>query len=143
MAVRAEPEHLEVDAARALKRPIVACELRVEVVSVAVEKVHAIRPAAKPAEEMLLHERAVAARRILADPDELIQIERRHARETDATRALPGDQAVVETQRCAAGREAEHEGGIQADRGGDLTDSNIGDVIGSRQHAELHWSSSR
>ena len=72
-----EPEDLQIDAAGAFDRALVAPHSARQVGRWPVEEMNPARRQVDVVEEMPLHERAIAARIRRRDADELIEVERR------------------------------------------------------------------
>src|SRR5262245_44371243 len=83
VTVRAEPEDLQVDAACALDRSLVARALGGRVARHPVQEMDLSRRHVHVIEEMPTHERAVAAGIRRRETDEFVEIERRRLREID------------------------------------------------------------
>src|SRR4051794_7154419 len=121
VAVRAEAENLQVDAARPLDGPLVLRAFGREIAGRSVQEMDAARRHVDAAEEMRLHERAIAGRIMSLEADEFVQVERRYAREVDRFARGKASEVAVERNGCAAGWQPQHEPRPARDRGGDRT----------------------
>ena len=81
VAVGADAENLQVDAAGAGDGGLVALALRVEIARGAVEEMNPLRPQVHAVEQVLVHEGAKAARMAAVDAGEFVQVEGGRTRE--------------------------------------------------------------
>jgi hypothetical protein len=121
VSVAAEAEQQQVDPPRAPDRAFVPAALLFQIRGPAVQEVNAARLQVDVIEEMAVHEAALAARVGARDPDELVQVERGHAREIDGARAVLRDERSVERDRRAAGRQTEYQVGFRGNAASDVT----------------------
>ncbi len=116
VAVGADAEDLDVDAARVRDRLFVARALAIRIGGRAVQKVDLIGAKIHAAEQVLVHEPAVAARVRRPDAEELVEVERPCGGEIGAAVRGQRRQLVVEGDRRSAGRQSEHESRIRCQR---------------------------
>ena len=123
VAVHAEPEDLQVDAAGAFDRALVAIAFALDLppgADGAVQKVDAAGRQVDVIEQVLLHERAVAPRIVRADAEELVEVERRRAAEIGAAGGVVLRELAIQRDRRPARRQPEDERGLRRQRARDV-----------------------
>ena len=143
MAVGAEAEELQVDPARAANRALVAFALGRDVSHRAVQKMDPPRREIDVVEQMPLHEGAIAARIATVEAEELVEVEGRGAAKTRAAGAVPARDFVIQRNRRAAGRQAEHQTRVVAKRRGDGGRQRVGGSTGCGEDFDSHRSGGR
>jgi len=139
MAVAAEAEELDVDAAGVGDALLVAPALRVEVLRRAVGHVGALLVDVDVSEEILAHEPAVRLVVRGGEADVFVEVEGRDAAEVQALLAVHPDQFLIEPQGRTAGGETEHSVRLFAyDAGDDLSSEEAAD-FGFFTDEDFHW----
>lgn len=108
VAVGSQTENLNVDPADSRDRALVAPALSLDVAGTAVERVCSSPGDVDVIEQMRAHEAVIAGGILTAQPEELVEIERRHACEIDVVCRVQPDQVVVEQRGGPAGGKPEY-----------------------------------
>jgi hypothetical protein len=108
VAVAADAENLEVDAAGVLDPLLVLPAMDLEIERPAIGHVGAFGVDIDVVEQVLLHEGPVALRMSGAQADVFVQIEGRYLREVEPFFLVQPDQLAVGAQRAAACRQPQH-----------------------------------
>ena len=89
-------------------------------------------------EEVLLHERAVAALVVRRQPDELVEVERVRLRKIRAARFVQPRELVVHRERRASRRQPQHRCRLARQLGGDGGGRCVRGFLGCSEYAEVH-----
>ena len=108
VAVGSQTENLNIDPADSRDRALVAPALSLDVAGAAVERVCSPPGDVDVIEQMRAHEAVIAGGILTAQPEELVEIERRHACEIDAVCRVRPDQVVVEQRGGPAGGQPQY-----------------------------------
>ena len=138
VAIGANPQHLQIDAATFLDPPFVPGAEGLVVVGRARGHVDILPRHVDLLEEVLVHEVVVALEMILRQAHVLVEIEGGYLGEVEPLVLVHADQLFVEAQRRGSGRQPQHGVGLGIEHlghelGGDFAD----DVIG-RFNDDLH-----
>ena len=106
--VRADPEDLQIDAAGARDRRLVAAAFAGRVGLHTVQEMNPLAADVHVPKQVLIHETAVAGWVFRRQAMELVEIERRHAREIQLAGRGEGPQVRVQVYRRSARRKAQH-----------------------------------
>ena len=114
VAVGSQTEKLNVDPADSRDRALVAPALSLDVAGTAVERVCSPPGDVDVIEQMRAHEAVIAGGILTAQPEELVEIERRRLREADPADRMQPHEFAVERNRRPAGRQSQHQPRIRA-----------------------------
>jgi hypothetical protein len=109
MPVAADPQQHQVEAANRGDPALVAAGFPTHVARVPVQELDPIGRKVDAVEQVAPHEGMVALRVARAQTGELIEIERRRAAEVGTALLVQPHELAVERNRCAAGRQSQHE----------------------------------
>src|SRR3954470_13036040 len=140
VAVGADAEDLQVDAAGRRDRRLVALAFGLGVGSRAVEEADPLGRQVDAREQVLLHEDAIAAWMSRGNAGELVEVERGRAREVGLPVRVQAGELVIQPDGRAAGREAEHDARALADGRGHLHRQRAGEHPLVLKNRDFHYS---
>ena len=138
MPVDSEPQNHEIDAAGALDGALVVFAFALRVASGAVQDVNPARRQIDMVEQMVPHERAIAARIDRPKTAELVEVEGGRAAEVDAARLVQPDQLPIERNRCAAGGQSKNRVGLLGQAARDVESERATHGLGCHENTSAH-----